>query len=62
MQAEDRAGNVSSVTSYRSSVTPPQPRAPEFPLTEPHRCGFNETEGATTADSITGTTTPCPAA
>lgn len=60
MQAGDRAGNVSSVTSYQSSVTPPQPQAPEFPLTELHRCGFNKTEGATTADSITAATTTLP--
>ncbi|ATE52624.1 LamG domain-containing protein [Actinosynnema pretiosum] len=61
VQAEDRAGNVSPITSYRFDVTPPQPQVPEFPLTELHRYGFNETEGATTADSITGTTTTLPA-
>ncbi|AXX28222.1 LamG domain-containing protein [Actinosynnema pretiosum subsp. pretiosum] len=60
VQAEDRAGNRSPVTTYWFSVTPPQPQAPEFPLTELHRYGFNETEGATTADSITGATTTLP--
>ncbi|GAA2696564.1 MULTISPECIES: LamG domain-containing protein [Actinosynnema] len=60
VRAVDRAGNPSPFTGYSFDVTPAQPVPPQFPLTELHRYGFNETEGATTADSITGTTTTLP--